>query len=476
MKLSAKWVGGMIAAVMAVGCSDTTGGDQGTTTATALSPVQSGLVGEQLPFPLIVTVTRDGRPVTGAAVTWAVTAGAGALNSGALTDSTGRARATFIPSGAGAQRITATVAGTAPVTFDATATVNAPPTEVTTIPAQTGHVIHDTFVRDGIVFVCSWNNGVILYDVGNGIKGGSPARPVEISRIVTAANGVQGGVQAHNAWWFHNPVANEKRYLFVGQEGPGVIGSSSAGDIHVVDLTDITRPVEVGLINVPGAGTHNFWMDEARQVLYAGYYNAGVAAFDVSGTLQGDLSARLITKVQPGGSGATYTWGVQLAGGSLWSVDMLSGLWKLDPVTLATRGGGNNVPDRFSSDFWVQGNYAYTGTFPGKGIPGDQVRVFQIDGASPVLRDSLRLPGVNLVSDLQVSDDGRTLIVTAQSQATSGLWVYSLADPAHPTIIGRTTQPGNLHTGTLAAIAGKLYVFAARVGNGPAVQIWEISR
>jgi hypothetical protein len=293
---------------------------------------------------------------------------------------------------------------------------------------------------------------------------------------VTAANGVQGGVQAHNAWWFHNPVGNHKRYLFVGQEGPGVIGSSSAGDIHVVDLTDITQPVEVGFINVPGAGTHNFWMDEARQVLYAGYYNAGVAAFDVSGTLQGDLSSRLISKVQPGGPSATYTWGVQLAGGSLWSVDMLSGLWKLDPVTLATRAGGNNVPNRFSSDFWVHGSYAYTGTFPGKGNPGDQVRVFQIDGASPVLRDSLRLPGVNLVSDLQVSDDGRTLIVTAQSQSTSGLWVYSLADPAHPKITGRTGQPVNLHTGALSEIGGKLYVFAARVGNGPAVQIWEVNR
>ena len=31
--------------------------------------------------------------------------------------------------------------------------------------------IHDTFVRDGLAFVFAWNTGVIIYDVGNGIRG-----------------------------------------------------------------------------------------------------------------------------------------------------------------------------------------------------------------------------------------------------------------------------------------------------------------
>jgi hypothetical protein len=30
---------------------------------------------------------------------------------------------------------------------------------------------------------------------------------------------------------------------------------------------------------VPGAGAHNFWMDEPRQVLSAAFYNGGVVAF-----------------------------------------------------------------------------------------------------------------------------------------------------------------------------------------------------
>jgi hypothetical protein len=85
----------------------------------------------------------------------------------------------------------------------------------------------------------------------------------------------------------------------------------------------------VGFFHLAGAGTHNFWMDEERQVLYAAYYNAGVVALDVSGTLSGNLSGRLLSRLRPGGTGNTFTWGVQLANGFLYASDMLSGLWQL---------------------------------------------------------------------------------------------------------------------------------------------------
>jgi hypothetical protein len=189
--------------------------------------------------------------------------------------------------------------------------------------------IHDTFVRDGIAFAFVWNTGVVIYDVGNGIRGGSPSAPVEISRLITAANGICCGPSVHNGWWFHNPVTNERRYLFIGQEGAAALGSESSGDIHVVDLSDLTRPREVAFFHLNGAGTHNFWIDEGRQILYAAYYNAGVVALDVSGTLSGNLSRRLLGQIKPGGAGNTFTWGVQLANGFLYAIDMLSGLWQL---------------------------------------------------------------------------------------------------------------------------------------------------
>jgi hypothetical protein len=199
---------------------------------------------------------------------------------------------------------------------------------VATVPVPADYGIHDTFVRDGLAFVFAWNTGVIIYDVGNGMRGGSPASPVEVSRLITSATG-STSPEVHNGWWFHNPVTGEKRYLFIGQEGSGVIGSRSSGNIHVVDVSDMTQPREVAFFHLDGAGTHNFWMDEEHQILYAAYYNAGVVALDVSGTLSGDLSERLLSQMKPGGNGNTYTWGVQLANGSLYASDMLSGLWQL---------------------------------------------------------------------------------------------------------------------------------------------------
>lgn len=201
-------------------------------------------------------------------------------------------------------------------------------TPAATVAISPHYGIHDTYVRDGIAFVFAWNTGVIIYDVGSGIRGGSPTSPVEVSRLATD-DGIAGSPAVHNGWWFHNPVTEEARYLFIGQEGPGIIGEQASGDIHVVDVADLANPREVASFRLPGAGAHNFWMDEAREILYAAYYNGGVVALDVSGTLSGDLADRLIDRIEPGGDGNTYTWSVMLANGSLYASDMLSGLWQI---------------------------------------------------------------------------------------------------------------------------------------------------
>jgi hypothetical protein len=194
------------------------------------------------------------------------------------------------------------------------------------VPIPPTYGIHDTYVRDGLAFVFAWDAGVIIYDVGNGIRGGTPESPVEVSRLATAG-GSAGSPAVHNGWWFHNPVTDEARYLFIGQEGPGSIGATSSGDIHVVDVSDLADPREVASFHLDGAGTHNFWMDEEAQVLYAAYYNGGVVALDVSGVLSGDLSSRLLGQVRFGDD--SFTWGVTLANGWLYASDMLSGLWQV---------------------------------------------------------------------------------------------------------------------------------------------------
>lgn len=220
----------------------------------------------------------------------------------------------------------------------------ASPRVVGAIPAA--NYIHDVFVRDGRAFVADWDAGVGIWDVGGGASGGSVSTPVLMGRAATI------GGNAHNVWWFHDPTvsaqASRSRYLFVGEEQAGLIGISSSGDLHVVDISNVAAPQEVAIYHVDGAGAHNFWMDEARGFLYAAFYNGGVRVLDVRGDLStctpsqrstaGPCDLRLMGReraVALTGGGA-YIWGVQGSGAPLadavYASDMRNGLWKFRAV------------------------------------------------------------------------------------------------------------------------------------------------
>jgi hypothetical protein len=481
---------GLVATAFSASCSATpdTGTPAGPPAAIAsfAGDQQTGLVGSTLVSPLTVKVTdATGAAVSGVTVTWTVTDGGGTVApTTSTTDASGRA-ITVLTLGAtiGPQAVTASVVSVgSPAVFTVTATA-APQfgviTLVTSVPTPTGATFaHDTYVRDGLAFASMWNAGMRIYDVGNGMGGGSPGNPVLVGSIITSANGVPNGPQVHNSWWFHNPVSGENRYLFIGQEGScGSIGSCSIGDIHIVDVSDLTHPTEVGFIHITGAGVHNFWMDEAHQFLYAAYYNAGVVKIDVSGTLSGDMSSRIVAQVQPGGPGNTYIWGVMLSAGTLYATDMLSGFWALDPVTLATKGGGNNVPERLGSDQWVYGQYAYSGTWGGGGRHiGNAIKVWSLDGNGvPTLADSVIIPDIGTVSDLAVTPDGKMLVATAEGGPGQGLYVFSRANPAKPVLAASFRTPQGEHTGEVAVINGRTYVFVARDPGLPQMDIFDIT-
>ena len=114
------------------------------------------------------------------------------------------------------------------------------------------------------------------------------------------------------------------------------------------DVSDLTKPKEVGVYHVDGAGTHNFSVDETHGVLYAAYYNAGVRALDIRGDLGTctpsqqafDASANLYrcdlrAMGRELATGLTeldrrvYVWGVQYQDGVVYASDMLNGIWKL---------------------------------------------------------------------------------------------------------------------------------------------------
>lgn len=204
--------------------------------------------------------------------------------------------------------------------------------------------IHDTFVRDGLLFLALWDDGVAIWDIGGGNAGGTPAAPVELGRVLT----VNGNV--HNVWWLKDPVTNNARFAFIGEEAGGSLNASSSGDIHVVDVSNRSAPREVAYYRVPGAGAHNFSVDEANGILYAAFYNGGVRAIDVRGDL-GTCTTAQKSRVDSGtllcdlrlmgrelGIGLfdrpvpVNIWGVQHQNGALYASDMRNGIWKLKPL------------------------------------------------------------------------------------------------------------------------------------------------
>lgn len=207
--------------------------------------------------------------------------------------------------------------------------------------------VHDVFVRDGLLFAALWNDGMTIFDVGGGGKGGSPSNPIVLGIVKTKTG------QIHNIWWLKDPVTGITKYVFLGEEGTwnGVIGSGgvTAGDVHVIDVSDMSAPKEVAMYSPgPGMGTHNFWVDEQSGILYAAYYNGGVRAIDVRGdlstcTVAQRASYNSVTE-QPlcdlrlmgreAGSGLTaggyFVWGVMMQGNRLYVSDMGKGLVVLD--------------------------------------------------------------------------------------------------------------------------------------------------
>jgi len=190
-------------------------------------------------------------------------------------------------------------------------------------------------VRDGILMTAEGHDGMSIWDIGGAARGGSVGNPVKLGNVRT----VNGSV--HNIWWYRD-AGGGKRYAFVGEESPG---DPSAGDIHVVDVSDFSNPKEVAFFSVPGAGTHNFSIDETRGILYAAFYNGGVRAIDVTGDLSsctpaekspdGRCDLRLMGRELAHGlsSGPVYVWGVHFTGDKVYASDMLNGLWALREFT-----------------------------------------------------------------------------------------------------------------------------------------------
>ncbi len=207
-----------------------------------------------------------------------------------------------------------------------------------------GRTLHDIDVQDGLLYGSWWNDGLVILDVGNGIKGGTPSNPVLVTQYKYDLNALYRDVEAtggpgfirgtHTAWRHRN-------YVFIADEvfpSSGVQGAKDAaagrayGRLQVIDISDLNAPKSVAWYEPEYGGVHNVWV--AGDSLYIGAYNAGFRVFDVSGELRGDLRAQgreighLNTADMDGRARNTaMTWGVVVRDGLAYVNDMNNGLW-----------------------------------------------------------------------------------------------------------------------------------------------------
>ncbi|MHB1328122.1 MAG: Ig-like domain-containing protein [Gemmatimonadales bacterium] len=212
-----------------------------------------------------------------------------------------------------------------------------------TPPPDAGRTLHDIDVKDGLAYLSYWNDGLIVLDVGNGIKGGRPDHPVFVSQYKYDLNALYRDVEAvggpgfirgtHTAW-------RAGKYAFVADEvfpaqavGQGVPGFGRAyGRMQVIDLSDVTKPKSVAWYESKDGGTHNIWV--AGDTLFLGDYQGGLRILDVGGELKGDLlrQGRVIGNVVTGDKAGHIpnvagTWGAVYRNGYIYVPDVNSGLW-----------------------------------------------------------------------------------------------------------------------------------------------------
>jgi hypothetical protein len=198
-----------------------------------------------------------------------------------------------------------------------------------------GRYLHDDQVVDGLAYLAYWRDGVVILDVGKGIKGGSPEHPQLVSQYRFNYDELYG------AGWLagSHAVYRYKNYLFVGDEVfPASFNIASheripvRGIAHVLDVSDIQNPREVATYSVPEAGSHNIWVFD--DVMYIGYYNGGARVVDVSGELRGELynQGREIAhfwSADPQGyrPNLPFAWGAFPYKGCIYINDINGGLW-----------------------------------------------------------------------------------------------------------------------------------------------------
>jgi hypothetical protein len=219
--------------------------------------------------------------------------------------------------------------------------------------AQQGRYLHDVMVADGLAYLSYWDDGLVILDVGNGMKGGSPESPKLVSQFKYDLDALYARVDqywglsargTHTAW-------RHGKYVFIGDEvyasrptkGLEEGNDLTFGRMQVLDVSNIEQPKLVAWYEPTDGGVHNIWVE--GDTLYMGNYQGGARAVDISGELKGDLLrqgreiAWTFTADDKGAKPrSTFAWGAVVKDGTIYVPDINSGLWilRLEPKQAVT--------------------------------------------------------------------------------------------------------------------------------------------
>ena len=311
------------------------------------------------------------------------------------------------------------------------------------------------------MYASYWNDGLVILDIGNGVKGGSAVEPaarlpVQVRpRLAVPAGGGDRRAGLHprhahrlaaQATTSSSPTrcSASTRAMRCSRAQP----SRAYGRLQVIDVSDIEHPKAVAWYEPEYGGVHNVWV--AGDTLYMGAYNAGFHAFDISGELRGDLRAqgREMAQVNTADMegivpNAPMTWGVVVKNGLAYVNDFNNGLWivRIEPKredaaaarcheagARARRGAGaaGRVPRagrtaRRATTSPASRPRRSTGSRSVRFGPGRRSRRARLHDRHPAHR--ARGP-----HGLAVSPDGKHVFVsTAHGTPYGSLWKYSTA-------------------------------------------------
>jgi hypothetical protein len=136
-----------------------------------------------------------------------------------------------------------------------------------------------------------------MVDVGNGKWGGTLEKPKFINNYAYPVGAT------HEVFIHRQPSG--RVYAFLGDEimsrqgaawagtkydlmTKGGVPQTTSGYVHIVDVTDPMKPMDVARYEQREFGSHDIWVD--GEVLYQAYYDGGLRVIDVGGELMGDLA------------------------------------------------------------------------------------------------------------------------------------------------------------------------------------------